>query len=255
MKNNIKSFVLGFFVCAMISATTVYATNSSQIEVYFKKLNYVFNGVEKVPDSTGQGFIYKGTTYVPLRFISESLNKEVSWNGETGTIRVSDNPGEFVLDDLSITDTLSNSIISLGMPKEEVEQKLGKPIDVNFEEIYNYNGLEIFYRDAKVAGLIVKAGENNTNRYRTNKNLGLGNKLSEVLSNYGNGIVDESFNQVAVTYLFSKENDKLIKVGSTEKIKDRLSGAYSVSFSFFDNSNKTISMILIGDFQFAYLTQ
>ncbi|MFC4810141.1 stalk domain-containing protein [Paenibacillus sp. GCM10023250] len=251
MKSNMKSFLLGFVVCAMLGSTTVYATDSTRIEVYFKKLKYVFNGIEKVPNSAGEGFIYQGTTYVPLRFVSESLDKEVSWNPGTGTIRVSDHPSRFLMEDLSITDTLTNSIIRVGMSKKEVEQKLGIAADVNFLNIYNYNGLEIFYRNDKVAGLMVKTGENTTNRYQTNKHIGLGDNYNKIFTSYGNGLVDEQFD--AATFLFASENGKLNKVDSREDVTDT-SSAYVISLSW-DRTNKTVSMILIGDYQFAYSTQ
>lgn len=211
------------------------------------QLKYVFNGVEKVPDSNGQGFIYKGTTYVPLRFIGESLNKEVSWDDDTGAIWVSNDPGDFSMEDLSIHDTITKAIIRIGMSKKEVEKKLGNSTDVNFSNIYNYNGLEIFYRNDKVAGLIVRAGENTTNRYQTNKNIGLGDKFDEIFNNYGNGLVDK----LAVTFLFANENGKLNKVNSMKEIITDPDPApvYVLSISY---SNKTVSMILIGDHQFAY---
>jgi hypothetical protein len=252
MKNNIKSFVLGFMACAAISTTTVFATDSTPIDVYFKKLKYVFNGIEKAPASTEQGFIYQGTTYVPLRFVSESLDKELRWDGDTGTISISNKAGEFVMEDLSITDNMSSSVIQLGMSQDEVELKLGKPTDVNFMNMYNYNGLQVYYRDHKVVGLIVKASENTTNRYRTSKNLGLGSSLNEVFSQYGNGKVDEEFH--AVTYLFDYENEKLIKNDARSTFTDGTS-SYAMSISYFENSNKTIGMILIGDYTFTYLTK
>ncbi|WP_281890446.1 lamin tail domain-containing protein [Paenibacillus sp. YYML68] len=68
-----------------------YAAGSTKIDVYFKNLRYMFDGVEK--QQTGsKGFIYEGTTYVPLRFIAESLGKEVSWQGDTETIWIGQQP-------------------------------------------------------------------------------------------------------------------------------------------------------------------
>lgn len=88
MKREIKSFVGGFLACAFIMGSSVaFASGGSQIEVYFKSLKYVFDGVEKKP-TEGQGFIYEGTTYVPLRFVGEALGKDVKWDGENETISV-----------------------------------------------------------------------------------------------------------------------------------------------------------------------
>ena len=36
-------------------------------------------------------FIYEGTTYLPVRAVSEALGKNVSWDSETKTVMVTDN--------------------------------------------------------------------------------------------------------------------------------------------------------------------
>ncbi|WP_127584410.1 lamin tail domain-containing protein [Paenibacillus koleovorans] len=90
--SGIKGFVLG--VCTtllLLGATVAYAAESTQIEVYFKNLRYMFDGVEK-KTSDLKGFIYEGSTYVPLRFVGESLGKEVSWQEETQTIWIGEQP-------------------------------------------------------------------------------------------------------------------------------------------------------------------
>ncbi|MDU0199648.1 copper amine oxidase N-terminal domain-containing protein [Paenibacillus sp. MAH-36] len=82
------------FVCGALffSGLTYAATDSVGIDVYFRKLQYYFNGENKQPPKDLQGFIYKDTTYVPLRFLSESLGKPVSWDDATSSIYVGDKP-------------------------------------------------------------------------------------------------------------------------------------------------------------------
>jgi hypothetical protein len=91
-----KGFIIGFMCCAILTASVAYAQDSTQIEVYFNDLKYMIDGVQKKP-IVNQGFIHSGTTYVPLRFISEALGKEVSWDGETDTIWVGKKLGRSVL--------------------------------------------------------------------------------------------------------------------------------------------------------------
>ncbi|HEY3366758.1 MAG TPA: stalk domain-containing protein [Symbiobacteriaceae bacterium] len=58
-------------------------------------LHFVFEGVDQtpyagtLPDGHPAGFICDGRTYVPLRWLSEMLGKQVTWDGATSTINVS----------------------------------------------------------------------------------------------------------------------------------------------------------------------
>ncbi|OCT12960.1 hypothetical protein A8709_21805 [Paenibacillus pectinilyticus] len=89
MRKYVQGFIGGFLICLLLSGTVVYAaTGSSKIEVYFKNLTYLFDGVKKAPPQDAKGFIYNGNTYVPLRFITETLGKEVKWDGTTETISI-----------------------------------------------------------------------------------------------------------------------------------------------------------------------
>jgi foldase protein PrsA len=88
MNDKLKGLLLGLTLGLTISGSVAYASGT-QIEVYFQNLKYMFDGFEKKPaEDQGAGFIYNGTTYVPLRFVSEALGKEVSWDGENQTIWV-----------------------------------------------------------------------------------------------------------------------------------------------------------------------
>ncbi|WP_051775048.1 NPCBM/NEW2 domain-containing protein [Paenibacillus tyrfis] len=94
MKERLKGILIGSALTTMLMGSVAYAANGTQIEVYFKNLKYMIDGTQKVP-TEGQGFIYEGTTYVPLRFIGEALGKEVNWDGSTETIWVGKKDGEF----------------------------------------------------------------------------------------------------------------------------------------------------------------
>jgi cyclophilin family peptidyl-prolyl cis-trans isomerase len=88
MKQKIKYLSLGIIIGALLSTSiAVYAAAGSQIEVYFKELRFMFDGIEKKV-TEGTSFIYEGTTYVPLRFMSESLGKFVQYDDKRQTIWV-----------------------------------------------------------------------------------------------------------------------------------------------------------------------
>ncbi|SDN29133.1 Copper amine oxidase N-terminal domain-containing protein [Paenibacillus sp. yr247] len=88
-----KAGAIGF-VCGAVffSGLTYAATGAVGIDVYFRDIRYYFDGMNKQPASDLQGFIYKNTTYVPLRFMSEALGKPVDWEDATSSIYVGKKP-------------------------------------------------------------------------------------------------------------------------------------------------------------------
>ena len=66
------------------------------IDEYFSIVLYIdsnvawVNGEEKIIDVPAT--IYNGRTYLPARFVAESFDKFVGWDGATGTITISDEP-------------------------------------------------------------------------------------------------------------------------------------------------------------------
>jgi hypothetical protein len=94
MKDKVKGLILGLTIGTMVTGASVFAANTTKIEVVYDNLKYMVDGVQKVP-TTGQGFIYQGTTYVPLRFAAEATGKEISWDSKNKTIWIGQKEGEF----------------------------------------------------------------------------------------------------------------------------------------------------------------
>ncbi len=67
----------------MLMSGIVYA-GSTRIEASLETLTFYING-EPNPHTA---LIYEGRTYAPVRFISESLGKEVVWDGDTRSIHI-----------------------------------------------------------------------------------------------------------------------------------------------------------------------
>lgn len=89
-KEKLKGFIAGVCVTAMIAgAATVFAQN---IDAYIGGIKVYWDGVEKtLLDAKGdkvEPMIYDGTTYVPLRAMSNLMGKEVSWNQQEMTVYV-----------------------------------------------------------------------------------------------------------------------------------------------------------------------
>ncbi|WNR43503.1 copper amine oxidase N-terminal domain-containing protein [Paenibacillus roseipurpureus] len=76
------AFLLG------LSAQASAAQAPIPMDVYQIPMHFTFDGKEYAPPEGQQGFIYEGTTYVPIRFISYSLDKSVSWDSATYTVSI-----------------------------------------------------------------------------------------------------------------------------------------------------------------------
>ncbi|WP_094551268.1 stalk domain-containing protein [Petroclostridium xylanilyticum] len=87
---SVKSFLAGMVVMAIIMGSNGFAQSITKtIEVSLDTVKkIVINGADVTPLQDKQPFVYNGTTYVPLRYISESFYKNVEWDGVTGTIRI-----------------------------------------------------------------------------------------------------------------------------------------------------------------------
>jgi foldase protein PrsA len=84
MKDKVKGLIIGLSLGSLIAGSVAYAS-ATQIEVVFKNIKYMFDGVEKKAKD-GQTFVYNNTTYVPLRFVGEALGKNVQWDEKNQTI-------------------------------------------------------------------------------------------------------------------------------------------------------------------------
>lgn len=80
-----KKKVLATLIAILAMGNTVFA--SEQINVDKNQVNIVVNGKTVESDN----FLYKGTTYVPLRTVSENLNGSINYDNATKTANISSN--------------------------------------------------------------------------------------------------------------------------------------------------------------------
>jgi hypothetical protein len=93
-KEKIKGFIAGAVISALVAGGVGVAfasSTSSNISVIFRSLRIIIDGADKsaTPEDS-RPFIFNGRTYVPLRYIAESMGKQVLWDGDTSTIYIND---------------------------------------------------------------------------------------------------------------------------------------------------------------------
>lgn len=71
--------MVGLLFGALILGPSLAWAYNKQLTVEFIPLKYYVNGVQKYPPAEQQGFIYNGSTYVPMRFMAEAAGLKVDW--------------------------------------------------------------------------------------------------------------------------------------------------------------------------------
>lgn len=126
---------------------------SRQVSVYYVPMQFMFDDTQLTPPGDQLGFIYKNSTYVPIRFISYALDKAVDWDPASYTVAVS-NPNEA---DLAVIDSYKKDReVARAQPKPLDSSKLvPKTISVYEEKItYLFDGKSVKPKDS-MAGLII----------------------------------------------------------------------------------------------------
>lgn len=86
-----KERLHGIIIGVVITCILTIGVNSTFAQSISKTISVVFNQINIVVDGTkvnSDNILYNGTTYVPLRTISEMLDKEVKWDGVTNTASI-----------------------------------------------------------------------------------------------------------------------------------------------------------------------
>lgn len=133
MKKNLFRYLTALLAVIMILGVipvyTATAANNVKIKPVDVRMN--FDGMELRPPAGQFVFIYKGTTYVPLRFVSYAVRKNVNWNGKESKVTITDpTPAQLI----SIKEKMINA--SSTKNTSSTDYKLLAPMQVN----YVFNG-------------------------------------------------------------------------------------------------------------------
>lgn len=106
----LKNFIFGFVVCLLLVGLvipTVAASMSVNATLVYNNIKITFDGKQINPKdadgNTVEPFIINGTTYLPVRAVSDSLGLNVDWNSQTKTVVLS-TPGAAKSGEYSRTD-------------------------------------------------------------------------------------------------------------------------------------------------------
>lgn len=84
-----RKFTSGLLTGMIVaSSITTFGAGGRMVEIFENVKRVVVDDKYMPMEDTNRPFMYNGTTYVPLRFISEKLGKGVSWDAKTGTVYI-----------------------------------------------------------------------------------------------------------------------------------------------------------------------
>ena len=101
MLKRLQGLFVGVLIGVLLTGGLVFAkTGTEMIEVTYQNVKLYVDGVLITPkDANGnivEPFVSKGTTYLPVRALSEALGKDVRWDGSTNSVVVGLMPGNVV---------------------------------------------------------------------------------------------------------------------------------------------------------------
>ena len=120
MRKFAQGLIVGILLTILFLALSGAAQGVQQsITVYLNRINLQVKGRPVMTDN----FLYNGITYVPLREVSEMLDKQVFYNSATATINITD---KLVDSDYVLGDSAVNGV-EIGMTKQELIEMHGMP--------------------------------------------------------------------------------------------------------------------------------
>lgn len=155
--------VLGILIGSLLPLPAVLSeTVKKKIDVYYTSLKIKFDRVEK--KTNNPVFIYEDTTYVPLRFISENMGEEVTYDPENNTIWIGSKPGDLEKYLIQLKEKEATKSIEINKQAklfDEVEYDDGIIFNEIRDEIRYYLNSEYMYLTARLGPI---AGYDNNNK-------------------------------------------------------------------------------------------
>ena len=126
LKEKLKGFVVGVVLTSLVvgAIPTMAEKVTKSAELLYNNIKVVIDGkqadLKDAQGNTVEPFIIDGTTYLPVRAVSNALNKAVSWDGATQTVYIGKNneinqPSVWLTDLKTFTGEVSNVVNTSGI--------------------------------------------------------------------------------------------------------------------------------------------
>lgn len=195
------------FIAEGLGALVEWDPIGRQVDILKDKVNlrfkigekkYILNGKERPMDTSP--FIRGNRTLVPLRTVSENLDMDVGWDGETKTVVLKDKANkEFVVQGIHLGQSEKDLISRLGQPARKDLSEYGFYWYIYNKDYDNY--LQVGVDEEKVVGLYT-----NTGNWESKKGISLGTTRGQVEKLLGKPL--KSILKGNVNYLISSPNEK-----------------------------------------------
>lgn len=151
------------------------------IKLWVGEEKYKINGEENLMDTTPKIKEEVGRTFVPLRFISEAMGKDVKWEDDKSLISIkalSDMEKELAFKNISINTKKATVLEKLGEPERKKESKYGFTWYIYNEDYENYVQLGI--KNDEVQGIF-----SNSDNWSLPGDLTMDVNRKEIKNNFG----------------------------------------------------------------------
>ena len=108
MKKKIIVILTVVLAAAALTVGVFASTGAVQVTLNYRDIRITLNGQEIQPKDAGgnpvEPFIIDGTTWLPVRAVSEALGLDVQWDEETSTVQLTEIPSEEPANDLAASE-------------------------------------------------------------------------------------------------------------------------------------------------------
>lgn len=92
MKEKLKGLIIGIFIGSIVTSGVTFADGNFNENIIFKKVKYVFDGIEK---NSIESILYKGQLYTPANYLTKYTNKDFVYDSKKNTAWIGKKEGSF----------------------------------------------------------------------------------------------------------------------------------------------------------------